>query len=288
MQFERNLTLLRKKKGLSQDELAFAVGVTRQTIYTWEAGLNYPNIIALNKIAEVLDVSTDDLLHGFEVNKLSKSFKEPVITFVSEHKEKVIYNELPNWFIGLKEGNEVNWAIYDLKNDECVKDYSYHVETLGKVKIHDKEGLEIEVKEYDESLSFIRKYNQFVSISDDGVMWIGETIYEDNIKKIRTFKDKSFLRDWGYNKEAKPQTIEFDNAKDYLLEINGKKIKTIGLSYFESNKEQYYEVFLNEDFESLLLKRYTRVDIKKKMNNRSISIDGKEYDLDYYCLTSRI
>ena len=288
MQFERNLTLLRKKKGLSQDELAFAVGVTRQTIYTWEAGLNYPNIIALNKIAEVLDVSTDDLLHGFEVNKLPKSFKEPVITFVSEHKEKVIYNELPNWFIGLKEGNEVNWAIYDLKNDECVKDCSYHVETLGKVKIHDKEGLEIEVKEYDESLSFIRKYNQFVSISDDGVMWIGETIYEDNIKKIRTFKDKSFLRDWGYNKEAKPQTIEFDNAKDYLLEINGKKIKTIGLSYFESNKEQYYEVFLNEDFESLLLKRYTRVDIKKKMNNRSISIDGKEYDLDYYCLTSRI
>ena len=83
MQFERNLTLLRKKKGLSQDELAFAVGVTRQTIYTWEAGLNYPNIIALNKIAEVLDVSTDDLLHGFEVNKLPKSFKEPVITFIS-------------------------------------------------------------------------------------------------------------------------------------------------------------------------------------------------------------
>ena len=165
MQFERNLTLLRKKKGLSQDELAFAVGVTRQTIYTWEAGLNYPNIVALNKIAEVLEVSTDDLLHGFEVNKLPKSFKEPILTFVSNHKDKVIYNELPNWFISLKEGNEVNWAIYDLKNDECIKDYSYHVETLGKVKIHDIDGVEIEVKEYDESLSFTNKYNQYVSIS---------------------------------------------------------------------------------------------------------------------------
>ena len=50
MQFEKNLTILRKKKGLSQDELAFAIGVTRQTIYTWEAGLNYPTIVALKKI----------------------------------------------------------------------------------------------------------------------------------------------------------------------------------------------------------------------------------------------
>ena len=288
MQFERNLTLLRKKKGLSQDELAFAVGVTRQTIYTWEAGLNYPNIIALNKIAEVLEVSTDDLLHGFEVNKLPKSFKEPVVTFISNHKDKVIYKELPNWFVGLKVGNEVNWAIYDLNNNECIKDYSYHVETLGKVMIHEQEGLEVEVKEYDESLSFTRKYNQFVSVSDDGVMWIGEAIYEDGVKKIRTFKDKGFLKDWGYNKEAKPQAIEFDSAKDYLLEINGKKIKVIGLSYFESNKEQYCEVFLNEDFESLLWKRYTCVGKKKKRTNRSIIVEGKEYDLDYYCITSRI
>ena len=288
MQFERNLTLLRKKKGLSQDELAFAVGVTRQTIYTWEAGLNYPNIVALNKIAEVLEVSTDDLLHGFEVNKLPKSFKEPILTFVSNHKDKVVYNELPNWFISLKEGNEVNWAIYDLKNDECIKDYSYHVETLGKVKIHDIDGVEIEVKEYDESLSFTNKYNQYVSISDEGIMWIGESTYKEGIKKIRTYKDKDFLKDWGYNKGAKPQAIEYENAKDYLLEFNGKKIKVIGLAYFESNKEQYCEVFLNEDFESLLWKRYTRVDKKKKRTNRLIIVEGKEYDLDYYCITSRI
>ena len=39
MQFEKNLVLLRKKNNLSQEELAFAIGVSRQTIYTWEAGL---------------------------------------------------------------------------------------------------------------------------------------------------------------------------------------------------------------------------------------------------------
>lgn len=288
MQFEKNLTLLRKKKGLSQDELAFAIGVTRQTIYTWEAGLNYPTIVALKKIAEVLEVSTDDLLNGFEVNKLPKSFKKPLLTFVSKHKEPIVYNELPNWFVTLKEDSEVNWAIYDLKNDEFIKDYSYHVETLGKVKIHDKEGLEIEIKEYDESLSFIRKYNQFVSTTDDGVMWIGESVYEDNKKIIRTYKDKSFLKDWGYNEEAMPQSIKYDSAEDYILEFSGKKHKVIKISYFESIKDQYIEVFLNQDYETLLWRRFTRESKKKKLSNCSAIIDGHRYDLDYCCITSRI
>ena len=288
MQFEKNLTLLRKKKGLSQDELAFAIGVTRQTIYTWEAGLNYPTIVALKKIAEVLEVSTDDLLNGFEVNKLPKSFKKPLLTFVSKHKEPIVYNELPNWFVTLKEGSEVNWAIYDLKNDEFIKDYSYHVETLGKVKIHDKDGLEIEIKEYDESLTFIIKYNQFVSASDDGVMWIGESVYEDNKKIIRTYKDNSFLKDWGYNEEAMPQSIKYDSAEDYILEFNGKKHKVIKISYFESSKDQYIEVFLNQDYESLLWRRFTKESKKKKLSNCSAIIDRHRYDLDYCCITSRI
>ena len=45
MQFEKNLVLLRKKNNLSQEELALAIDVSRQTIYSWESGLNYPNII---------------------------------------------------------------------------------------------------------------------------------------------------------------------------------------------------------------------------------------------------
>ena len=75
MQFEKNLSLLRKKCGLSQEELAFAIDVTRQTIYSWEAGLNYPNIVMLKKIANALNVSTDDLLNGYEVNKLPNKLK---------------------------------------------------------------------------------------------------------------------------------------------------------------------------------------------------------------------
>lgn len=55
MNFEKNLALLRKRKGISQEDLALAVGVSRQTIYTWEGGLNYPNILMLKKIAHILE-----------------------------------------------------------------------------------------------------------------------------------------------------------------------------------------------------------------------------------------
>lgn len=50
MKFEKNLELLRKRKGLSQEDLALTIGVSRQTIYTWEGGLNYPNILMLKKL----------------------------------------------------------------------------------------------------------------------------------------------------------------------------------------------------------------------------------------------
>ena len=113
MQFEKNLVLLRKKKGLSQDELAFAIGVSRQTIYTWEAGLNYPNIVMVKKIADVLEVTTDDLLNGFEVNRLPKTLKDVNLTYVSKHDEEVLYKELPNWFVSLN--GRPKWV-----KDRCV------------------------------------------------------------------------------------------------------------------------------------------------------------------------
>ena len=288
MQFEKNLTLLRKKKGLTQDELAFAIGVTRQTIYTWEAGTNYPTIVALKKIADVLEVSTDDLLNGFTVNRLPNTFMEPVLTYVSKHEEKVIYDELPNWFISLKPGSEVSWGIYDLKNGKYVKDYSYHVDTLDEVKIHNEEGVEIEVKEYDPSLTLERDYHQYVSLNEEGTLILGESVYEGEKKCIRTFKDKDFLKDWGYNKKLERQPIVYLNAENYVLVFNEKKHNVIKLSYFENDKEIYCEVYLNNKNESLYWRRFTKTSLKKRGSGIQLDVEGVSYDLDYVCITTRI
>lgn len=62
MAFGDNLALIRKKKGLSQDELAKKVGTIAVTIGRYERNEIKPSIDIASKIAEALDVSLDYLV----------------------------------------------------------------------------------------------------------------------------------------------------------------------------------------------------------------------------------
>ncbi len=60
--FNENLRELRKRKGLTQEELASKVNVVRQTVSKWEKGLSVPDADSLQKIAEVLEIEVSQLL----------------------------------------------------------------------------------------------------------------------------------------------------------------------------------------------------------------------------------
>ena len=53
---------LRKKSGLSQEQLGDMVNVTRQTISNWELGETAPNPEQLKLLSKVLNISIDELL----------------------------------------------------------------------------------------------------------------------------------------------------------------------------------------------------------------------------------
>lgn len=57
-----NLKTIRKQKGLSQEELAVRLNVVRQTVSKWEKGLSVPDSDMLIKIADVFEVSVNQLL----------------------------------------------------------------------------------------------------------------------------------------------------------------------------------------------------------------------------------
>ncbi|MBQ2973393.1 MAG: helix-turn-helix domain-containing protein [Clostridia bacterium] len=57
-----NIKILRKEKGMSQEELAEKLNVVRQTVSKWEQNLSVPDSEMLIKIAEVFDVSVGSLL----------------------------------------------------------------------------------------------------------------------------------------------------------------------------------------------------------------------------------
>ena len=62
MEFHEKLQELRKKRGLTQEELAEALYVSRTAISKWESGRGYPNIDSLKEISNFFSVSIDDLL----------------------------------------------------------------------------------------------------------------------------------------------------------------------------------------------------------------------------------
>ena len=59
--FKDNLIQLRKYNRFTQEDLAEKVGVTRQAIAKWEAGETMPDLERCRKLAEIFDVSLDDL-----------------------------------------------------------------------------------------------------------------------------------------------------------------------------------------------------------------------------------
>ncbi len=59
--FQDNLLQIRKMKGFTQEEIAEKVGVTRQAVAKWEAGETVPDLDKCKILAEVFEVSLDDL-----------------------------------------------------------------------------------------------------------------------------------------------------------------------------------------------------------------------------------
>lgn len=62
MTFKEKLVILRKMKGLTQDDFASAVGVSRQAVYKWECGQSYPEVPKLLEMKMLFGISLDDLL----------------------------------------------------------------------------------------------------------------------------------------------------------------------------------------------------------------------------------
>ena len=67
MEFNQKLQELRKQKGLTQEELAERLYVSRTAVSKWESGRGYPNIESLKEIARFFSVTVDALLSSEEI-----------------------------------------------------------------------------------------------------------------------------------------------------------------------------------------------------------------------------
>ncbi|OJV65211.1 MAG: hypothetical protein BGO41_01225 [Clostridiales bacterium 38-18] len=89
----RILTQKRKEKGLTQDDLASYVGVSKASVSKWETGQSFPDILLLPILATYFNITIDELI-GYspqlDHNSIERLYTEFTEKFVTEPFDNVI------------------------------------------------------------------------------------------------------------------------------------------------------------------------------------------------------
>ena len=91
MEFHNKLYHLRKQKGLSQEELANRLNVSRQTISKWEVGDSTPDMEKLIAISDMFQISLDELVMDKVQTQTGETPSKAEV--VNELKEKLLTDE---------------------------------------------------------------------------------------------------------------------------------------------------------------------------------------------------
>ena len=85
---------LRTEKEMSQEDLAVALEVSRQSISKWETNGSVPALDKLVKLSEIFGVSLDELVTGKEVEQKDKKDEQDVLN-PPQAEPKIVYIERP-------------------------------------------------------------------------------------------------------------------------------------------------------------------------------------------------
>lgn len=121
----------RKRKGLTQDQLAEAMGVSPQAVSKWENDMSCPDITLLPQLADYFGISVDDLLRGASAPEAQivpeeerKDFSKMMlrINVLSAQGDKVKVN-LPMPL--LKTGLQIGMNMETMGNYDALKDIDF-------------------------------------------------------------------------------------------------------------------------------------------------------------------
>lgn len=97
MKFNEKILDLRKKKGLSQEELGRELNVSRQTISKWESGQSYPDFEKLVLLSDFFELTLDELMKDIDVQEIKEENHNSIGISCSESILKTIIKYLV-WF----------------------------------------------------------------------------------------------------------------------------------------------------------------------------------------------
>lgn len=87
MNIGERLLKLRKQKGLSQEEIANIIGVSRQTISKWETGESNPDFDKIIPLCDLYNITTDELIRG-EIGNKEETVEEKDTKVIEDKSER--------------------------------------------------------------------------------------------------------------------------------------------------------------------------------------------------------
>lgn len=95
MDFSEKILSLRKSRGLTQEQLAEKLNVSRQSVSKWESGQAIPELETIVALCRVFDITTDYLLKPSEMDELSIKTemleKQQQLLLIREQRYKRIF-----------------------------------------------------------------------------------------------------------------------------------------------------------------------------------------------------
>ena len=97
--FGQRFARLRKSKGYTQEQIAEKVNISYQAVSKWENDISSPDFSILGELANILEVTVDELLGRVDPNK---------VTLVEEPQRKELKNMLLKIIVDSRDGDKVN------------------------------------------------------------------------------------------------------------------------------------------------------------------------------------
>lgn len=106
----KTIKKIRAEKGLTQEQLAEQLHVTRQAVSNWEQEKTQPDVETLTTMAEVLEVPVEELIYGDATNKeskviIEKTTKKGIDTFEAVGVALAVVLSYAKW-------QSIGWAIF--------------------------------------------------------------------------------------------------------------------------------------------------------------------------------
>ena len=224
MKFGDKLILLRKKKGLSQEDLAEKLGVSRQSVSKWESNNTYPETDKIIQICNIFDCSMDDLINDkvTDINQASRKnkinwndTKESFLDFITKTINMFSQMNFTTGFKCLLEMAIIAFCLYILGLFLC--NTASHI--FGSIFIFINSTIAFRIESITKFILYLLWYliSIIILIHVFKIKYLNQ--YETNINIVTTKeqKEKDNSDNTTKNEEVKSneKTFKVDNSKSF-------------------------------------------------------------------------